>query len=103
MQKLKIISQIKDSKLRKKVLISLADDCLYKALNEIAVNTVSKNLPLTAKQKKGLRKYRSHIQKLATPTNNKALRKKLVVQSGGYLQFLIPAAAAIISSIISRN
>ena len=100
MHKLKVISQIKDSKIRKKVLTSMADDCLYKALNEIAINTVNKKVPLSIGQKKKLRKYRIKIQKLAIPTSNRKKRKQLVIQSGGFLQFLIPAVAAILPEII---
>jgi hypothetical protein len=101
MEKLKIISKIKDPRLRKKILIEIADDCLYKALNEIAVNTISKKVPLNRATKTKLRKYKTHIKALASKTKNKRLQKKLVVQSGGFLPLLVPAVASILGSVLS--
>ncbi len=51
MSKLKVISKIKNPVLRKKVLLDLSDDCLYKALNEIAVNTVKQKVSIKSSKK----------------------------------------------------
>jgi len=102
MEKLKIISKIRDSQLRKRVLSEIADDCLYKALHEIAVNTVKRNVPLSRPAKISLRKYKFHIQNLARKTKDRKQRKSLVVQSGGFLPILIPAVAAILGSLINK-
>ena len=48
-EKLLIISKIKDPNLRKKVLVEVSDDCLYKALKEIAINTVGNKVHLQKK------------------------------------------------------
>jgi hypothetical protein len=101
MEKLKIISKIKDSRLRKKILSELADDCIYKALHEIAINTVNKKVPLSTDVKKSLKKYKSHIQELTKRTSNRSKRKRLVVQSGGFLPLLIPAVASVLGSVLS--
>ena len=101
MEKLKIIAKIRDSRLRKKILSEIADQCLYKALNEIAVNTVSRKVPLNRATKISLRKYKTHINSLARKTSNRRLQKKLVVQSGGFLPVLIPAITSILGSILS--
>ena len=103
MEKLKMIASIKDANLRKKVLSSTTDDCLYKALNEIAINIVARKVPLTSKQKKNLRKYQFKIKKLTCKTKNKKKRKQLVVQSGGFLPLLIPAVASVITSLIASK
>lgn len=100
-EKLKLISKISDPKLRKKVLLNLYDECLYKALHEVAVNTVKSKVPLSTKQKKQLIKYKINIQKLACPTKIKNKRKRLVLQSGGFLPILIPAIASILTSLIT--
>src|SRR5258708_11319180 len=102
MQQLQFIAKIKDSDLRKKVLKNVADDCLYSALNEIALNTVNKKVPLSAIDKKSLRKHRVKIQNLACFTKNKKKRKRLVVQSGGILPFIIPTIASILTSLIAN-
>jgi len=103
MNKLKMIASIKDEKTRKNVLSKISDDCLYKALHEIAVNTVAQKVPLSAKLKKSLRKHKIKIKKLSCKTNNKKKRKKLVIQSGGFLPILIPAVASIITSLIASK
>jgi hypothetical protein len=100
MSKLKIIAQIKDPNLRKKVLLNLGDDCLYKALNEIAINTVKNKVPLTLKLKKKLRPYKSKIQKLACYTKDRRNKKRLIVQSGGFLPLLLPAVVTALGGIL---
>ena len=103
MEKLKLIAQIPNPNTRKTVLKSLCDECLYKALYEIAVNTVNNKVPLTVKQKRHLRRYKLKILQLTRKTNNKNRQKQLVVQSGGIIPYLIPAIAAILGSAIFRN
>src|SRR5277367_3373350 len=103
MQKLIIISKIKNPSIRKKVLLSLYDECLYKAFYEIAANTVSKNIPLKRREKNLLKKHKIILQKLACYTKSKKRRKTLVAQSGGgFLSILIPAIASIITSLIAK-
>jgi hypothetical protein len=88
--------------LRKKVISEVFDDCLYKALNEISVNTVAGKIPLNNQQKKLLRKHKITIKKLACYTKNKNRRKKLVLQSGGFLPILIPTVASILTSLLTK-
>jgi hypothetical protein len=102
MNKLKVISLIKNETVRKKVLNDLYDNCLYKALNEIATNTVNKKVSLNSKQKQSLKKYKTNIHKLSTFTKSKRKRKNLVVQSGGFLPFIIPAVASILTSLLTK-
>lgn len=102
-EKLRMIAAIRDPELRRKVLTSLADDCLYKALNEIAINTVARKVPLTLKQKRRLRKFKVKIQNLTCKTNSNRKRKQLVAQSGGFLPILIPAIASVITSLIASK
>jgi hypothetical protein len=100
--KLRFIASIKDPSLRKKILSSMHNDCLYLALNEIALNTVKGNLKLKSQQKKKLYKHRNLIKKLSTKTNNRVKRRKLVTQSGGFLPILIPALASILTTLITN-
>jgi hypothetical protein len=83
--------------------LELNDDCLYKALNEIAVNTVNKKVPLSQKQKTSLKKYKIDIEKLSCYTKNSAKRKKLVCQSGGFLPILIPTIASVLTTLLTKN
>lgn len=102
MNKLVLISKIKNPEVRKKVLLELYDECLYKALHEVAINTTSKKIPLSKKDKIQLRKHKVKIQNLACYTKNKRKQKQLVSQSGGFLQFLIPTVASLITSLIAK-
>jgi hypothetical protein len=101
-EKLELISKIKNSETRKKVIGELFDDCLYKALNEISINTVSGKVPLNKKQKSLLRKHKLVIKKLSCNIKNKSKRKKLVVQSGGIWPVLIPAVASVITTLLAK-
>lgn len=98
--KLQTISAIKNEKMRKKVLQDLCDDCIYKALHEVAVNLFNKNIKLSNAQKQKLRKNKGLLMKLSKKTFNKKERKKLVSQSGGFLPIIVPTLAAILTSLI---
>jgi hypothetical protein len=64
------------------------------------------NIALTPTQKTALIKYRHTMRKLVEKSSLKQ-KKKILVQHGGFLEFLIPAAvtgiAQIISSLISNS
>jgi len=103
---LKTISQISDPVLLKKNLLYFMKKkknyCLYSAIHEICANTVNKNIKLNNKQKKLLLPYQTKINNLATFTKNKSKRKKLILQSGGFLPILIPALASVLTTLASN-
>ena len=102
-EKLKFISEIKDEKLRKKLLNRVGDNCLYNALHEIAINTLKGRIPLNSNQKRKLNKQKKLLINLSKNTKDNIRKKKLVKQSGGaLLPIIIPAIASIISSLISK-
>lgn len=101
---LQVIAAIKDDKTRKKVLTDYScNECIYKALREVAVNTVNKKLPLSKRDKNKLRYKDKIIRQLAKKQKNKKRRQQLVVQSGGALPILIPIAATLIGELISHG
>ena len=100
-EKLKFISQIKDEKLRKKLLNRVNDNCLYSALHEIAINTLKGKIPLNSNQKRKLKKHKKLLINLSKKTKDNNRKKKLVKQTGGaLLPLIIPALASIISSLV---
>jgi len=100
---LKVIAKIKNHKLRKAILREFRnDECLYRALKEIAVNTVNRNIKLTPLQIRKLRTSKKIIKQLSLKAKDRKKKRRLVVQSGGFLPILIPAVISIISEII-RN
>lgn len=105
LQQLILVAKIKNVKLRKSLLKEIScDPAIYRALHEIAINTVKGKIPFTAGQKRKLIRHAKLIKALAKPTKCIKTRKRLV-QKGGLplLPLLIPAAASIISAIINRN
>ena len=99
---LKIASTIRSKKLRTAFLQDQykADPLLYKAIKEVVLNVVNKNVKLTEGEKKKLARYKHDILKLV---NDKSLsrRKKHIAQSGGYLHIIIPAVASLLASLIN--
>lgn len=98
--KLQYIAAIKNKRLRSAVLNDICDDCLYKAVHEIALNVTKNNVKLSLPQKKKLFRRKKLIKALATLTKSKKRRKNLLVQSGGFLPILIPSIVAALGSLI---
>jgi hypothetical protein len=84
----------------RKAILQKADRELVDAICECVFNILEGNINLTEAQKKDLYKYRHILRKLVDKSNLKN-KKKLLVQHGGFLQYLIPAAIGGISQIIS--
>lgn len=96
-QKLELIANIKDKKLRNAVLLYFRKSkCLFKALREIAQNYKKANIPLTITQKRRLAQHRKVIQGLTKKPITKRLKAKLVSQSGGFLPIIIPLVTSIL-------
>lgn len=88
--------------LRKQLLKTLAPDTI-KAICECSLNVLNGNIPLSTQQKKQLTKYKSTLRKIAGKRGALYTKKKLIIQRGGFLNILIPAAITAISSLFSRN
>lgn len=102
---LKIVSKL-SQKNRNNILKELGGEkTVYNAFHEIAHNTLKGNYKLSKPQLKKLKPHNNVLKKLCIKSNRNCCkkRKKLIVQSGGFLPILIPAIATILSSIISRN
>ena len=100
---LKVIASIDNAKARSKALKDLnGDECMFKAIREIALNTLNQNVKLNAKELKKLKRYRPLLGRIANAKGrkSKAQRSKLMVQSGGALTWLIPAVASIFTTLL---
>lgn len=99
----KAIANIKDDVIRKKVLKDVCHEkCFQKALREIAKNTVKRNVPLPPKARRKLKNKEKIIRNLAKKYRSEASRKKVFVQSGGVLPYLIPAVIAVLSQMLRK-
>ena len=82
----------------KKSIIQGADKDLITSLCDCANNILKGNVPLSAKQKSALRRYK---QSLRTLTQRKSLvQKKNILQSGGFLGSLLTHVLGILGSIL---
>lgn len=66
---------------------------------EIARNILNKNVPLTSRQLKGLRRHSNKLQDLAKLKTPLAKKRK-ILQTGGFLPLLLAPLLGIASSII---
>jgi hypothetical protein len=86
-------------KLRKKVLQKVNGKCI-KAICECCLNTLKGNVPLSVHQKKSLSKHKTTLRKLQNRKLPLLKKRKLIIQKGGFLNILLPAALSAISAII---
>ncbi|MDI9312886.1 MAG: hypothetical protein QM535_21935 [Limnohabitans sp.] len=102
-QQLQFISKIKNKKIREGILQEFSNDQrFFNALKEIVENTLRKNIPLKPKEKRSLRKYKKILLQFTKPKISKRKKKQLVVQSGGYLNILIPVITSFLTSLLNK-
>lgn len=78
-----------------------ADNNLIKCIQECIFNTLRGNVPLDSKEKKRLIGHRAILRRIASKQGNLKDKKKLLVQRGGFLPYLIvPILSAVLSRII---
>ena len=88
------------SKVRNSVINSANKDFIN-TICELADNLLQDRIPLSEEDYKNLYKYRSVLRKLVEKSDI-AYKKRLIVQKGGFLEFLIPAAVTAIGELISN-
>ena len=94
-----------NKKVRKAVLKhKIHDDTFYKALRELAKNTVKRHVPLNKNHKKKLKREKKLILALNQKGNKRFKRRKLVLQSGHglFLPVVVPIVASLVGELISR-
>ena len=84
----------------RKVILKKANKKLVLAICESVFNMLQGNLDINKSDLENLAKYKIIFRKLIKKSNLKT-KKKILVQHGGFLQFLIPAVITGISSIVS--
>ena len=86
--------------LRKNLLKKIPDSCI-KAICECSLNTLKGNIPLTKHQKAKLRKHKTVLRELAKKRKPLYQKRKLLIQKGGFLNLLIPAALSVITTLFN--
>lgn len=88
----------------KKVLLRTCPNSLIKKICECIYNLLKGNIPLKARQKSKLSKYKKTLRQLSNKKLALFKKRRLLVQKGsGFLSLLIPAALSVLSGLIHRN
>ena len=96
-----LLSALSHCKIKiRKAILDNADKDLIDAICQCFFNLLRGNIKLSQLQKEKLSKYRHTLRRLVNKSSLKQ-KKKILIQNGGFLEFLIPAAISGISSIIS--
>ena len=103
LEELKEVASTKSTYHRKKILKQLSKkNCIYLALKEIAKNTIKRNIPLNNAQVKKILKHRKVIKGLTCKTKSKIHKQKLINQSGGFIQAILPALASLLGTLLIK-
>jgi hypothetical protein len=86
--------------LRKAVIKNSSKEEIY-AICECVLNICNGNLKLSRAEFENLAKYKGTFSRLLHKKTNLRDKRNLLVQKGGFLQFLIPAIVSGIASIVS--
>lgn len=85
------------------VFLRAADNKLIKCIQECIFNTLKGNVPLCCSDKKRLAKHKTVLRRVAAKQGNWKIKRKLLVQRGGFLPYLIgPLLGAILSRFIGE-
>jgi hypothetical protein len=99
-QQLHVLKQLKKGTLksRKSILLG-ADKNLVHCICECAHNTLQNNVPLTKTQYRNLAKHKKVLRRLTKKGENWSKKKKVIIQSGG---FLLPLITPILTFVLSK-
>lgn len=72
---------------------------LIKTLCEVCVNVLNGNAKISKKNKNRLRKYKTTLRQLAKPKSSLTVKRKILVQKGGFLPVIL---SAVLSGIVGK-
>ena len=88
------------NKLRKAIVLNSNKDQIY-SVCECILNVSNGNIKLNQEDFLRLKKYKKIFRSLLSKRSGLREKKKILIQRGGFLQFLIPAVISGISSIVA--
>jgi len=99
LHKLKILANC--TKKDRNICIKKADKFLIKTLNECVINTLNGKIKLSAKQHKKLNNFKYLLRKFIK-NKNRTEKKKILIQQGGFLQYILPGAVTLITTLLEK-
>ena len=89
---------------RKRILKELSNEkIVYKALNELAQNTLSGKIPLSNGQRRRLKSHKKTLENFCNAKKCNKKRKQLIIQSGGFLPIVLQALIPILDSLVASK
>lgn len=97
------LSQLKLIKLcprrKRKELFKKIPNAAIKTVGECCLNTLRGNISLTQGQKKALSRHKKVLRVLSERKVPLFKKRKLIIQKGGFLNYLIPAALTALTNL----
>ena len=87
---------------KRKKLLSVVKNCVIDAISEISLNCLKKNFPLKESTHKRLFPYRESLRKISNRRSSNKIRRKILIQKGGFLPLLIEPAISFIAAIVGE-
>lgn len=88
-------------KLRKAILTH-ADKPLIQTLTESCHNVANGNIKISPCNLRKLKRYRSTIRQITSPKTKWQHKKKVLIQSGGFLPILMPIISSVLGGLVSH-
>jgi len=98
---LNALVKVEDTKTKRKLIKSF-NDCVINAISEISLNCLNGKIPLSKREFQNLSKYRSVLRLLSNKSIKIQRKRSILNQKGGFLQFLIPPALGLISTVVAN-
>jgi len=91
---LRSLASISGKPHKRKLMIASATPGQIRALQEISLNVAKRTVPLTKCQTKNILKgkYKKNILEVARKHGKTESNRKIFLQRGGFLQYILPAA-----------
>jgi hypothetical protein len=98
-----LLADCKSKKFKRTLLENCGTDAL-KAILEIVLNVMKGNVKVSEKVRRKLKKYKSSLRKLICPQLSLKSKRKVLIQSGGFLNILLPTLiGGILNHILQKN
>ena len=90
--------QICPNRERSKLIRKLPNSCI-KSVCECVLNVLQGRIRLSKQQKAKLSRHKHTLRKVIYKKTSLASKRRLIIQKGGFLQYLIPAALSTLSTL----
>jgi hypothetical protein len=88
---------------QRKALLKHITPAQVRCLSELALNLKNNNIPVTSALRSKLKRHKRNLRALANTRTSARSRRKIILQSGGFLPLLIKPALGLIGSLLSGN